>query len=71
MQEVAELRLGKMLDETKNQGEYVKYLRNVNIRWFSFELEDLYEIKATNVEKEKLQIKDGDVFVCEGGEPGR
>lgn len=69
--EVAELRLGKMLDKSKNQGEFVKYLRNINVRWFTFDLTDLSELKITNEELKKLDIKNNDVLVCEGGEPGR
>ena len=69
--EVADLRLGKMLDGSKNKGEKIKYLRNVNVRWFKFDLSDLKEIKITKTEKEILSIKNGDIFICEGGEPGR
>lgn len=69
--EVADLRLGKMLDGSKNKGEKIKYLRNVNVRWFKFNLSDLKEIKITKTEKEILSIKNGDIFICEGGEPGR
>ena len=29
-------RLGKMLDKEKNTGSFRKYLRNINVRWFSF-----------------------------------
>lgn len=69
--EIADLRLGKMLDGSKNKGEKIKYLRNVNVRWFKFDLSDLKEIKITKTEKEILSIKNGDIFICEGGEPGR
>lgn len=69
--EIADLRLGKMLDGSKNKGEKIKYLRNVNVRWFKFNLSDLKEIKITKTEKEILSIKNGDIFICEGGEPGR
>jgi len=71
LQNIADLRLGKMLDSSKNKGENVKYLRNVNVRWFSFELEGLKEIKISSTEKENLSVEAGDVFICEGGEPGR
>ena len=69
--EIADLRLGKMLDGSKNKGEKIKYLRNVNVRWFKFNLSDLKEIKITKTEKEILSIKNGDIFICEGGEPGQ
>ncbi len=71
LSEVAISRLGKMLDKAKNHGEKTKYLRNINVRWFSFDLNDLAELRITSIEKETLDIKNGDLLVCEGGEPGR
>lgn len=71
LKEIADLRLGKMLDDSKNIGKETKYLRNVNVRWFQFELDDLKTIKIQSEEIQKLSIKNGDVFICEGGEPGR
>ena len=41
--EIVDARLGKMLDKEKNTGNYRKYLRNINVRWFSFDLSDLLE----------------------------
>lgn len=69
--EVAETRLGKMLDAAKNKGEPIPYLRNVNVRWGSFDLSDLMELRVTDDELAALSVRDGDLFVCEGGEPGR
>jgi len=71
LKNIADLRLGKMLDGSKNKGISMRYLRNINVRWFGFDLESLKEIRITQAEKESLSIKTGDVFVCEGGEPGR
>lgn len=69
--DVTTTKLGKMLDATKNKGEPVAYLRNVNVRWGAFDLSDLLEMRATAEEREELAVRDGDLFVCEGGEPGR
>ncbi len=69
--DLGELRLGKMLDKAKNQGLPAKYLRNINVRWFRFDLEDMHTIFASPAELEQLSVEDGDLFVCEGGEPGR
>ena len=33
-------RLGKMLDKEKNVGLPEQYIRNINVRWFSFDLSD-------------------------------
>ena len=69
--ELAEVRLGKMLDKAKNRGEPTRYLRNVNVRWGGFDLSDLLEMRFTDEERIYFRILDGDVLVCEGGEPGR
>ncbi|PVX27891.1 restriction endonuclease subunit S [Sphingomonas pokkalii] len=69
--EVAETKLGKMLDAAKNVGQPVAYLRNVNVRWGAFDLSDLQEMKVSAEEAVELRVRDGDLFVCEGGEPGR
>jgi type I restriction enzyme, S subunit len=69
--ELGELKLGKMLDKSKNQGHPAKYLRNINVRWFRFDLSDLSELLASEEELVQLSVEDGDLFICEGGEPGR
>lgn len=69
--EIADTKLGKMLDANKNKGVYRPYLRNVNVRWGSFDLSDLQEMRVTDDELEELAVRDQDLFVCEGGEPGR
>jgi type I restriction enzyme S subunit len=60
-----------MLDQAKNEGERTFYLRNVNVRWFRFDLSDLAMMKANDSDRIKFDVKNGDLFVCEGGEPGR
>ena len=69
--EIAEHSLGKMLDKVKNRGEYKKYLRNLNVRWFDFDLEDIAEMRFTEDESEKYTAIKGDLLICEGGYPGR
>jgi type I restriction enzyme S subunit len=71
LEKCAEMRLGKMLDKNKNKGIMVRYLRNTNIRWFSFDLSDLKELQIDETERKALSVENGDVFICEGGEPGR
>lgn len=63
-------RLGKMLDKQKNVGVPCKYLRNINVRWFSFDLSDLLDMKIEEKEFEKYTICKNDLVICEGGEPG-
>lgn len=64
-------RLGKMLDREKNTGVLQPYLRNINVRWLSFDLSDLMEMKIEPEENEKYSVAKGDLIICEGGEPGR
>jgi type I restriction enzyme S subunit len=69
--DVADLSLGKMLDEKKNRGEPLQYLANINVRWGEFNLDDLREMRFEDSEKERFGLKFGDIVMCEGGEPGR
>lgn len=68
---VSEMCLGKMLDKNKNVGVLQPYLRNVNVRWFSFDLSDMKEMRFETGEEVRYGLKPGDLVVCEGGEPGR
>ena len=68
---VADSRLGKMLDKAKNKGTLRKYLRNINVRWFDFDLSDLLEMRFEDSELPEFALRKGDVLICEGGEPGR
>lgn len=70
--ELAETRLGKMLDAKRQTGEHRRpYLRNANVQWFRFELEDLLEMDFNEKDRITLALQEGDVLVCEGGQPGR
>jgi type I restriction enzyme S subunit len=60
-----------MLDKAKNIGNPHRYLRNINVRWFDFDLSDLYEMRFRDDELEEYSLRSGDVLICEGGEPGR
>ncbi len=68
---VADFCLGKMLDQKKNKGELLPYLANVNVRWGSFDLDDLREMRFEHHELDRYGLKSGDIVMCEGGEPGR
>lgn len=63
--------LGKMLDKAKNKGDRKPYLRNINVRWFAFDLSSLLEMPFLPNEADKYTAIRGDVLVCEGGYPGR
>lgn len=68
---VAKHSLGKMLDKAKNKGELQPYLRNINVRWFTFNLSDILEMRFLEGESAKYTAIKGDVLICEGGYPGR
>ena len=69
--EIAKHSLGKMLDKAKNKGEAQPYLRNLNVRWFDFDLSDVQEMRFLPEEAAKYTAVRGDVLICEGGYPGR
>ena len=69
---VSFMSLGKMLDTKTQTGKHPQpYLRNINVRWFSFELDDLAFMDIRPDEFERAAVVDGDLVVCEGGQPGR
>ena len=59
------------MDQKKNKGELLPYLANVNVRWGSFDLDDLREMRFEHHELDRYGLKSGDIVMCEGGEPGR
>ncbi len=67
----AEHVLGKMLDKQKNKGDLKPYLRNINVRWFEFDLSDLLEMRFEPDEEPRYSAVKGDLLICEGGYPGR
>jgi len=69
--EIAKHSLGKMLDKAKNKGELKPYLRNLNVRWFDFDLSDMLEMRFLPEEAARYTAVKGDVLICEGGYPGR
>lgn len=71
--DVADIQLGKMLSPKAKNGAGVscRYLRNQNVQWGRFDLADLATMRFTPDERSKFELRDGDLLVCEGGEPGR
>jgi len=68
---ISNTRLGKMLDKAKNKGELRPYLRNTNVQWFNFEIDDLKSMRFEEHELDEYRVIPGDLVICEGGEPGR
>ncbi|WP_316157942.1 restriction endonuclease subunit S [Cupriavidus sp. BIC8F] len=69
--QIGESRLGKMLDKAKNSGASYPYLRNTNVQWNRFELDDIKLIQLEEYELDEYRLQSGDLLICEGGEPGR
>lgn len=65
--------LGKMLQNTPAYAsdEQIPYLKAQNVQWDRVVLEDLPVMWASGVEVAALQVRHGDLLVCEGGEVGR
>lgn len=69
--EVASSSLGKMLDQAKNRGTPRPYLRNANVQWRRFVLDDIQHMRITDEEADRFRVLANDVLICEGGAPGR
>jgi type I restriction enzyme S subunit len=70
--EVAEIKLGKMLDKQKHTtGHLLPYLNNLSVRWNEVSTSDLPKMYFNDRELDRFGLRAGDVVVCEGGEPGR
>lgn len=70
--DVCQTRLGKMLDAKQQTGNHVRaYLRNANVQWFNFDLDDVLTMDFDPAARELFRLRDGDLLICEGGRPGR
>lgn len=70
--QLGSVQLGKMLDKQKHTaGARYRYLRNINVRWGTFDMSDVFEMNFETDELERFSVRAGDVLVCEGGEPAR
>src|SRR5438552_10972238 len=72
LEQICDIQLGKMLSPKSRIGLRPRpYLRNANVLWNRLDLSSMLEMDFAEEEKEKFGLRDGDVLVCEGGEPGR
>ena len=71
-EQVADSRLGKMLDAKQQTGEHPRpYLRNANVQWNRFDLREVLEMDFAPAERAEFALRAGDLLICEGGEVGR
>ncbi len=67
-----ELQLGKMLNKKATNGpEQYPYLRNANVQWDRFDLDDLASMHFDEADRRRYELRPGDLLACEGGEVGR
>ncbi|GAA3033229.1 restriction endonuclease subunit S [Microbacterium dextranolyticum] len=59
--------VGKMLNESKSEGDPVPYVRAANIQPEGLDLSDVKEMKATAADRRALTLQSGDVVFVEGG----
>lgn len=70
--ELFSLQLGKMSSKKSREGNnQEEYIKNNNVLWGSFELDDLPKMSFDERERQKYSLEPGDLLVCEGGEIGR
>ncbi|MDD4350468.1 MAG: restriction endonuclease subunit S [Opitutales bacterium] len=70
--DIAEIKLGKMLDKQKHtRGHLLPYLNNLAVRWNEVNTSNLPKMFFNDHELDRFGLRAGDVVVCEGGEPGR
>ena len=70
--DIAEIKLGKMLDKQKHTtGRLLPYLNNISVRWNEVNTSNLPQMYFNDSELDRFGLRAGDVVVCEGGEPGR
>ena len=69
---VFDIQLGKMLSQKARESEgHAPYLANINVRWGGFDLSNVRTMAFSSTERNKFELSDGDLLVCEGGEIGR
>jgi len=70
--ELFDLQLGKMSSKKAREGkDQTSYIKNNNVLWGAFELNDLPTMSFSSTERQKFSLQEGDLIVCEGGEIGR
>jgi len=67
-----DVQLGKQLKEDEIEGNNLaRYLRNQDVQWWEVNTDNLPKMDFDPKEKQKYELNQGDILVCEGGEVGR
>lgn len=67
------IQLGKMLqpEPSSPNDEQVAYLKALHVQWENIDTSDMPVMWTSSDEILKYSVQEGDLLVCEGGEPGR
>ena len=69
---ITDIQLGKKLSPKEKTGKNsFSYLRNQNVQWGRIDLSSLATMDFSVLERQKFELRSGDLLVCEGGEPRR
>jgi len=67
-----DVQLGKMLNPERAAGQNLApYLRNTDVQWDRINTNDLLYMDFPPSERARYGLREGDLMICEGGEPGR
>lgn len=68
-----ETTLGKMLQPQPASDDDIEapYIKSLHVQWHGVSFDDLPTMWASHLDTEQLEIRVGDLMVCEGGEVGR
>ncbi len=69
---VFEIQQGKQVSKKNRVGDNQRpFLRTKNVFWNRLDLEELDQMNFTEIEESRLEMKPGDLLLCEGGDIGR
>lgn len=68
-----ETTLGKMLQPQPASDDDIEapYIKSLHVQWHGVSFDDLPTMWASHLDTEQLEVRVGDLMVCEGGEVGR
>jgi type I restriction enzyme S subunit len=69
---IFDIQQGKSVSKAHRLGDNQKpFLRTKNVFWGQFDCNELDQMHFTEAEEARLQLKTGDLLLCEGGDVGR
>jgi len=72
VKEIGKVVLGKMLNNTPQEGYFLKpYLKSKNINWLKVNIDSVEDMYFSSPDMTAFRIKKGDLLLSEGGEVGK